>query len=81
MTHHSDDHQDEQTGTTDSGTAQTGSAQSSLGSQDGGIGIGGASGTVNRGGSEGYSSDSDTPAGSLGSSVDSPHTESTPPER
>ncbi|SMB95920.1 BON domain-containing protein [Deinococcus hopiensis] len=37
----------------------------------------GAGGTVDRSGSVGYASSSDTPAGSLGSSVDSPHAEST----
>lgn len=81
MTQHADDHHNEQAGTTDSGTAQTGSAQSSPGSAGGGIGVGGASGTVDRSGSEGYASSSDTPLGSLGGSVDSPHTGSGEGER
>lgn len=56
------------------GTDQVGSAASSLGSQGGGIGLGGGSGSassVDRTGSSGYSSTEGTPMGSLGGSVDS----------
>ncbi|KEF33885.1 hypothetical protein RDMS_10040 [Deinococcus sp. RL] len=50
---------------------QTGSSQTSLGSAAGGTGMGSSTAGVDRTGDTGYTSGTDTPMGSLGSSVDS----------